>query len=148
MNSLISRNSPKLDISKVDKRLIYDMPVSTRITIAWGTDNCDIDLHIVEPTGEECSYRNKLTWQGGRVSNDFTRGFGPEEYMIKKYLKGTYIIKINYFGSRVQKPIMPTHVYVDVFTDYATKKQKHERSVVKLERVDGKIEIGKVKIGE
>ena len=36
---------------------------------------CDrVDLHVVEPTGEECNYGNKLTEIGGQLSRDFTAG--------------------------------------------------------------------------
>ena len=31
------------------------------VTITWNTDNSDVDLHVIEPTGEECSYKNRRT---------------------------------------------------------------------------------------
>ena len=35
------------------------------------TDSTDMDLHVIEPNGEECSYSHKLTNQGGMISRFF-----------------------------------------------------------------------------
>lgn len=36
----------------------------------------DIDLHVIEPSKEECYYGNRLTQKGGSLSRDFTQGYG------------------------------------------------------------------------
>ena len=55
-----------------------------------------------EPSGEHCYYCKKDTKSGGLLSRDFTKGYGPEEYMIKVAPKGKYIVKAKYFGSHQQ----------------------------------------------
>ena len=146
INSLIAKHKQSLDLSQIDDRIIFEMPVNARVVISWGTDNCDIDLHVKEPTLEYCSFKNRQTSIGGRISYDFTSGFGPEEYMIKKAKKGGYDIKVDYYGSRVQKLIIPTYVYADIFTDYGTPNQKHERITIRLDDFQDDYEIGKIKI--
>ena len=43
------------------------------------TDHTDIDLHVMEPTGEEVFYgHNRSSTTGAAVSRDFTQGYGPE----------------------------------------------------------------------
>ena len=50
------------------------------------------------PSGEKCFYSYNRTWLGGRLSRDITQGYGPEEYLIKKAVSGTYQIKAHYYG--------------------------------------------------
>ena len=38
------------------------------LTLGWNTDATDIDLHVVEPTGETCYYSNRTTAIGGRMA--------------------------------------------------------------------------------
>ena len=68
----------------LDKRLIKPIDCDMRITMTWDADNTDIDLHVIEPSGERAFYGHNRTTIGGRVSRDFTQGYGPEEYMLRK----------------------------------------------------------------
>ena len=52
------------------------------VTMMWNTDRTDVDLHILEPSGEECFYKNPNTRAGGRITADVTEGFGPEMYTL------------------------------------------------------------------
>lgn len=36
---------------KCEGIFVQHMPVDLRISMAWDTDNTDMDLHVVEPTG-------------------------------------------------------------------------------------------------
>ena len=53
----------KNDCEAFRKKLDMDI----RITLGWDTDNTDIDLHIVEPNGEEAYYGHKNTVNGGTI---------------------------------------------------------------------------------
>ena len=44
-----------------------------RVTLTWNTDNTDIDLWVIEPTGEKCYYSNPKTRNSGRLLEDITR---------------------------------------------------------------------------
>ena len=137
LNSLIARQKARLDISNIKSQLIFAMPVDNRVVISWGTDNCDIDLHIEEPSGEVCCYKNKYTSSGGHCSNDFIDGFGPEEYMIRKALAGEYKIRVNNYANRTQGEVMPVVIYADVFANYGSSTQVRKRVVVRVENVHG-----------
>ncbi len=51
--------------------------------ITWNTDTTDVDLHVIEPSGEECFYRHRNTRRsGGRLTQDVTQGYGPEMYVL------------------------------------------------------------------
>jgi len=58
INHLIAKN-PNLNISKIDKGLIINIPVDIRVVINWNMNNTDIDLHVKDPNGEECYFKNK-----------------------------------------------------------------------------------------
>lgn len=92
INNILSQNK-NVDASKIDDRLKADLPVDIRVVINWNKDNTDIDLWVTDPKGEDCSYNHKSTKIGGRLSNDFTQGFGPEQFLLKKAVKGKYKIK-------------------------------------------------------
>ncbi|MCK5666985.1 MAG: hypothetical protein KAI17_26040, partial [Thiotrichaceae bacterium] len=79
--------------------LIKNLDLDVRISMSWDTDLTDVDLHVFEPTDEHAYYAHNRTEIGGLVSRDFTQGYGPEEYVLKKALAGIYNIKAHYYGS-------------------------------------------------
>ncbi|MBQ7413745.1 MAG: DUF2135 domain-containing protein [Alphaproteobacteria bacterium] len=143
MNNLLGKN-PKLDTSHIDPDFIFAIPVDVRIVMAWSTDNTDIDLHVVDPLKEECYYGHRATQAGGRYAHDFTQGFGPEEFMIKKAPNGKYSVRTNNFGDHRQSISGPTTIYLDLYTHYGTPAEKHERLLVRTENVKERNEIGEI----
>ncbi|MBQ2529998.1 MAG: hypothetical protein II547_07070, partial [Treponema sp.] len=75
MNAIIAAER-YIDTSRIDRRLLQNFPVDIRVVLTWNTDDCDIDLWVTDPDGEKCFYGNKLTQNGGRISRDFTQGYG------------------------------------------------------------------------
>ncbi|HLP56257.1 MAG TPA: VIT domain-containing protein [Fluviicola sp.] len=124
MNTIIANSAQPLNITNIDKRLIAHMPVDMRVLITWDADNCDIDLWVTDPRGEKCFYSNNLTEAGGRISSDFTGGYGPEEFLIKKAIPGNYRIQCHYYGSSAQTTMGIATVQVQMFTNYGRKSQR------------------------
>jgi tetratricopeptide (TPR) repeat protein len=69
-----------------------------RVTLAWETDANDVDLHVVDPSGEECYYHHKDTKSGLSLYEDITQGLGPEVVRTSKLERGTYHIGVRYFA--------------------------------------------------
>jgi len=65
------------------------------VTMGWDTDWTDIDIHVYEPDGNHVYFGNKC----GKLSRDFTQGYGPESYTIKQAAAGIYKVSASYFGS-------------------------------------------------
>jgi len=128
INQLISNHKNQLDFTKINPKIVADLPVNIRIVINWNKDNTDIDLWVKDPNGERCMYSNNKTKIGGRLSNDFTGGFGPEQFLLKKAVKGKYTIETNFFGENQVSVSGPTAIMAEIFINYATGKQ--ERKVV------------------
>jgi uncharacterized protein YfaP (DUF2135 family) len=104
----------------LDSRLVRNLESDLRIVMTWDSDNTDMDLHVIEPSGEECDYSHNRTAIGGRMSDDFTQGYGPEEYFVRRNKAGKYEIRTNYFASREQKITGGTTVQATVYTDWGS----------------------------
>jgi hypothetical protein len=115
LNRMIQEHSG-IKTDKLDKKYLNKMPVAIRIILNWNQMDTDIDLHIIEPTNEECYYGHRDTEIGARFSKDFTQGYGPEQYLLRNAVRGKYIIKSNYFGERTLTENGPTTVMVEVYT--------------------------------
>jgi len=70
-----------------------------RVTLAWETDANDVDLHVVDPKGEECFYGHRATKTGLALYEDITQGLGPEVIRTEKLVDGKYDIGVRYFSA-------------------------------------------------
>lgn len=147
INNILKQNK-NVDGSKIDDRLKADLPVDIRVVINWNKDNTDIDLWVTDPKGEDCSYQHKSTAIGGRISNDFTQGFGPEQFLLKKAVKGKYKIKTNFFGERQNILSGPTTVMAEVYLYYSDGRQERKIAVFQSQKVNKKENDSKILIGE
>lgn len=120
---------------KLDKKYLDKMPVEIRIILNWNQMDTDIDLHVIEPTGEECYYGHRDTQSGARFSKDFTQGYGPEQYLLRNAVKGKYTIKTNYFGERTLTQNGPTTVMVEIYTTKANGKTVRTLQTIQLGKV-------------
>lgn len=128
INRLMAENK-RLDSGKLDKKYFEKMPVDIRIIMNWNLMDVDLDLHIIEPTGEECYYGHRDTEAGARFSKDFTEGYGPEQYLIRNAVKGKYQIKTNYFGESELTENGPATVMVEIYTTKAGKTTKTLKTI-------------------
>ncbi len=134
INRLMAENK-RLDSGKLDKKYFEKMPVDIRIIMNWNLMDVDLDLHIIEPTNEECYYGHRDTQAGARFSKDFTEGYGPEQYMIRNAVKGKYQIKTDYYGESELTESGPATVMVEIYITKAGKTTKTLKT----------IQLGKVK---
>ncbi len=146
MNALIATCGQTLDLSRIDSRLLKPLPVGLRVVLTWDADATDIDLWVDDPNGEQASYKNALTYQGGRMSSDFTRGYGPEEFMLRDPKPGKYVVKLHYFGDDRQTALGPITAQARVITGYGTAEQKEQVMTVRLAKSDDSLEIGTIEV--
>jgi tetratricopeptide (TPR) repeat protein len=131
INNLIALKGNMLNTAKINKEAIKNMAVDVRVVLNWNMNDTDIDLWVIDPNGEKCFYSHKLTEAGGRISNDFTQGYGPEQFMVKKALKGKYKVMLHYYGNRQQKIAGAATILAEIFTNYG--KPGQQRKVVALQ---------------
>ncbi|HAL18650.1 MAG TPA: hypothetical protein DCO86_03400 [Spirochaetaceae bacterium] len=145
IDSIVFRENG-LDTSFIDPYFIRDMPLDLRISLSWDTDNTDIDLHVIDPNGDETYYGHKQSYQGGRNSDDNTSGFGPEDYSLKIAKKGKYRVEVNFYGDYQQKLTDGTYVYLDFYTNWGTSKQERKSVVMKLKGRRDRVFVGEIEI--
>ena len=147
LNCLVALNK-NLNTSRIEKKLIFPMPVNIRVVINWNMNNTDIDLHVKDPNGETCFYSHKRTALGGRISQDITQGYGPEQFLLKNAVKGKYEVFVNYFGDSQVKAEGPSTVMLEIFTDYSDGSQQRKVVCLQLSKESKKEKDGLVKVGE
>ena len=114
------------------------------VTMMWNTDQTDVDLHVLEPSGEECSYQNTTTKSGGRITSDIRRGFGPEMYVLKAAPTGKYQIKSKYYSSNQNRTGVTNKVYLSIYRNYGRSNQTVSRETVTLKKVGEKELVGEL----
>lgn len=146
--NLITNHKKEIKLNKVQKKdfhKITEIETDVRITIDWNHNETDIDLWVIDPNGEKCNYKNDNTKIGGRLSEDLTEGFGPEEFMLKKAIKGDYKVILDYYDDSSQKISGPTIVKVIIFFNYG--KSNQEKRVLTIQSDEDKeLEVAKFKI--
>lgn len=147
LNQLIAMN-PSLSTAEIDNELVTAMPVDIRVVINWNMNSTDIDLHVTDPNGETCYYGHKRTAIGGRISNDITQGYGPEQFMLKKAIKGKYKVFVNYFGDSQVRSEGPSTVMLEIYTNYSDKSQKREVVCLQLSKENKRDSKGLLEVAE
>lgn len=118
----------------IDPKLVALMDVDIRITLEWNTDKTDMDLWVDEPTGERVIYSNPKSQLGGRLSNDMTQGYGPEEYLLRVAPPGEYSVQANVYAADTLNRNGATSVTVRLYRDWGRSTEKMESFVIELEK--------------
>jgi Ca-activated chloride channel family protein len=132
MNEIIATSPIPLDTAFIDRRLLKNMPLDLRVVLAWDSDNSDMDLWVTDPNGEKCYYGNRNTFQGGLLSDDFTGGYGPEEFVLKDAKPGKYKVEANFFGDRQQIVTGATTLNLRLSSGWGTPRRKDETVTLRL----------------
>ncbi len=132
LNAIAATAGARLDLSAIDARLLKNLPLELRVVLSWDADNTDIDLWVTDPNGEKAFYGNQLTYQGGRMSQDFTGGYGPEEFSLKSAKPGRYKVEAQFYGHRQQIVAGATTLQLSLFTRFGTREQQQKSVTLRL----------------
>ena len=146
----INRILPRLPAgeSPLNPRLVALLDVDLRVVLEWNTDDSDMDLWVLEPSGDTAIYSNPKTRIGGRLSNDMTRGYGPEEYLLRSAPRGEYEIRANVYAPDALDPNGATTVRARLYRNWGRPNQSSEVLEIDLTPdTDDNRMIGKFKVG-
>ena len=147
MNALIAASPDGVDTSRIDPRLLKNLPVDLRVVLAWDADQSNLDLRVQDPNGQLAYPSGPATYQGGRMSANFMGGYGPEEFVLKSAKPGTYKISVNYAWDRRQSAgALPPVAQVRVFRNFGTPKQSERIHTVRFQRVGQQTAVGELVI--
>lgn len=146
LNALVATSPTPIDTTRIDPRFKRNLPVGLRAVLSWDSDNSDMDLHVTDPNGEEAFYSHPLTYQGGRMSRDFTGGYGPEEFVLRNPVPGKYKVQVVYFGDRQQIVTGATTLQVWLSTGFGTALQQDQKVTVRLTEKRDEIFVGEFEV--
>lgn len=71
-----------------------------QVTLTWDSST-DVDLHVVEPSGEEIWFGDRSSATGGQLDVDNTVAFGPENifWPVGSAPNGTYSVYVHYYST-------------------------------------------------
>lgn len=119
----------------LDSRLVALLDVDLRVVIEWNTEQTDLDLWVDEPNGERAIYNNPRTLIGGRLSNDMTSGYGPEEYLLRRAPGGTYTVRANVYAADRLNPNGASRITAHLIHDFGRPNERAE--VIDVEMLPG-----------
>ena len=148
----LNRIIPRLPAgqSPLDPRLTALLDVDIRVVLEWNTDDSDMDLWVLEPSGDTAIYSYPKTRIGGRLSNDMTRGYGPEEYLLRRAPRGEYQIKANVYAPDALDPNGATTVRARLYRNWGRPNESSEVLEIDLTpdtddtRLIGKFRVGRL----
>lgn len=146
LNQIIATSPQPLDTAFIDRRLLKNMPLDLRVALSWDSDNSDMDLWVTDPNGEKCFYSHTLTYQGGLISDDFTGGYGPEEFILRDAKPGKYKVEAHYFGDRQQIVTGATTLSLRLSTGWGSRRQQDQVVTLRLSGKDESVLIGEFEV--
>ena len=144
LNAIIAR-APKalnIDTSRMDGRLLRNLPLDVRAVLSWDADNTDIDLWVTDPNDEKVYYANRLGYQGGSMSRDFTGGYGPEEFSLRDAKPGKYKVQAQFYGNRQQVVSGATTLMLRLSTGFGTAAQQDQNTMLRLTGQGALVDVG------
>ena len=111
------------------------------VTMMWNTDQTDVDLHVLEPSGQECNYELKDTRIGGHITQDITTGFGPEMYRLSDAMSGKYDIFVKLFGNNQNRTSLRNKVHLAIYQGFGTAQERLLTKTIQLKTVGAKEQV-------
>lgn len=149
LNALVAkaaRAGRPVDTAGIDPRLLKNLPLGLRVVLGWDADNTDIDLHVTDPDGQVAYYGQPRTRQGGRMSADFTGGYGPEEFALRKPKPGVYTVRAHFFGHRQQLLAPATSLMLRLATGFGTAAEREKRVMLRLSGAGENVLVGEFRV--
>ena len=132
LNQLVAAHKNHINTIQFDAALLHNRPVDMRVVLTWDSDNSDMDLWVTDPNGEKVFYGHQQSYQGGKISRDFTGGYGPEVFWLKDPKAGEYEIRAHFYGDRQQIVTGPTTAHVRLIRHWGKPNQSEQILRVKM----------------
>jgi hypothetical protein len=104
-----------------DMKRLSELPdkVDLLTIVSWNTDDSDVDLHVKDPLGEECYFRNPRTKLGGWLTQDVVQGYGPEMFVLPDAkAPGKYEIFVLHYSEPRTEHEIPSKVLATVVQNW------------------------------
>ena len=146
LNGIIATADTPVDTSRYDARLLRNLPVDLRVALSWDADNTDIDLWVTDPNGEKAYYGNRISYQGGRMSQDYTGGYGPETFSLKHAKPGKYKVEANFYGHNQQIVAGATTLQLKLTTRFGMREAQEQTVTLRLKGRSEVVQVGEFEV--
>lgn len=131
----------------IDPKFVAALPLDVRVVVQWNTPRTDLDLWVEQPNGTAIGFSKRASAEGARYLHDITQGYGPEEFMIRSALDGTWRIELDTFSADQRNPNGPSTATVRIIRKFATPEQSEELVDVEMQPSDeGRRLVGTIEI--
>lgn len=89
-----------------------DLTIELMFDTGWSW----VDVHVLEPGGEDVSWDNTNSKAGATFTGGYTFGFGPEIYRIAHAPRGDYRLELHYFSDDETNVGKETLAHIIVYT--------------------------------
>ena len=127
---------------EIDEKFIQLMDMDVRVVMSWNSRMTDIDLWVIEPTGEKVFYKNSDSVTGAIQPFDIVNGYGPEEYMSRFAIPGEYQLKAKYYSNDSVELLGPTTLTVDIYSNYGRENEEVQTVTLRLEKEEDVVDVG------
>lgn len=131
MNTLYNDYNSILKSNNINASNEYLISADLRVVLTWTSNDTDIDLHLITPSGKDFYYKNDES-DTIRYNTDITDGFGPEEILVKTADKGTYTILVDFYADRKQTINGPVGLTIEAYKYFGTDKEERTEKVLTL----------------
>ena len=146
LNAIIATAETPVEVSRMDTRLLRNLPVDLRVALSWDADNTDIDLWVTDPNGEKAYYGNRISYQGGRMSQDYTGGYGPETFSLRRAKPGKYKVEANFYGHNQQIVAGATTLQLKLATRFGTRDAQEQTVTMRLKGRSEVVQVGEFEV--
>jgi uncharacterized protein YfaP (DUF2135 family) len=97
------------NMTTTDFTINLNIPLSViLVTLTWDTNDTDVDLYVIDPTGDYSCYYHKITADGGELDYDITTGYGPEHWTLMTIdtvrYDQPYKVRLHYYSDHGNGP--------------------------------------------
>ena len=97
------------NMATTDFTIDLDVPSSViLVTLTWDTNDTDVDLYVIDPTGDYSCFYHQMTSDGGELDYDITEGYGPEHWTLMSAdtvrYDEPYSVRLHYYSDHDSGP--------------------------------------------
>ncbi len=140
LNRLLSKSTAQV---KLDQRLLKPLDVDVRVVVTPLVGNGCVGMDVAEPTGQRAEDNAGQTAIGGLLEPN-GRVAGPREYLLRKAVRGPYVVRTSEFGNVGGLPT-PLTLRVDIFTWFGRPNEQCRSTMVHMSRDRASMFAGRIK---
>lgn len=145
MNHLLSdAKTAGVNANWIPETFLGNQSYDVRALLSWSNNQTDVDLHVLDPNGDNIYYSNPFSKIGGFLPYDNTSGFGPEVFLLKDGTPGSFKISAKYYSDNSAEAFGPVTLILDLYLNYGKENQQHKTTSIQINKEKQEIDVGEI----